>query len=214
MVVEPKQTTIAYRCPHCGGGVMSAVSLITLKGSMIRLKCDCGKSQLEVTPTSDGKVRLSVPCIICPKPHQFTVSEKIFFGKELFVLPCPYSDINICMMGEINHVKAELSRTELQLMEMMEENGIESFAALHEEANETVTDPQVLEIILFVIRDLDEEGKIRCRCREDEEREYDAEILPEGVRVTCRSCGATKLLPTDSLLAAHDFLHCDFLELE
>ena len=214
MVLEPKQTTIAYRCPHCGSGVMSAVSLFTLKGSMIRLKCDCGKSQLEVMPTSDGKVRLSVPCIICPKPHQFTVSEKIFFGKELFVLPCPYSDINICMMGEINHVKAELSRTELQLLELMEQSGIQSFEALHEEANETVTDPQVLEIILYVIRDLDEEGKIKCRCGEDEEREYDAEILPEGVRVTCRKCGATKLLPTDSLLSAHDFLYCDSLQLE
>ncbi len=214
MVLEPKQTTIAYRCPHCGGGVMSAVSLFTLKGSMIRLKCDCGKSQLEVMPTSDGKVRLSVPCIICPKPHQFTVSEKIFFGKELFVLPCPYSDINICMMGEVNHVKAELSRTELQLLELMEQSGIQSFEALHEEANETVTDPQVLEIILYVIRDLDEEGKIKCRCGEDEEREYDAEILPEGVRVTCRKCGATKLLPTDSLLSAHDFLYCDSLQLE
>ena len=214
MVVEPKQTTIAYRCPHCGGGVMSAVSLFTLKGSMIRLKCDCGKSQMEVMPTSDGKVRLSVPCIICPKPHQFTVSEKIFFGKELFVLPCPYSDINLCMMGEVNHVKAELSRTELQLLEMMEQSGIESFEALHEEANETVTDPQVLEIVLFVIRDLDEEGKIHCHCKEGEEREYDAEILPEGVRVTCSKCGATKLLPTDSLLHAHDLLYCDSLQLE
>ena len=214
MVLEPKQTTIAYRCPHCGGGVMSAVSLFSLKGSMIRLKCDCGKSHMEVVPTTDGKVRLSVPCIICPKPHQFTVSEKIFFGKELFVLPCPYSDINICMLGEVNHVKAEISRTELQLLELMEQNGIGSFEALHEEANETVTDPQVLEIVLFVIRDLDEEGKICCRCKADEEHSYDAEILPEGVRVTCTKCGATKLIPTDSMLAAHDFLHCDSLRLE
>ena len=47
-----------------------------------------------------------------------------------------------------------------------------------------MTDPQVLEIVLFVVRDLDEEGKIKCRCGEGEEREYDAEILPEGVRVT------------------------------
>lgn len=214
MVLEPKQTTIAYRCPHCGGGVMSAVSLFSLKGSMIRLKCDCGKSHMEVVPTTDGKLRLSVPCIICPKPHQYTVSEKLFFGKELFVLPCPYSDINICMMGEVNHVKAELSRTELQLLELMEEHGIQSFEALHEEANETVTDPQVLEIVLFVIRDLDEEGKIHCRCGEGEEHSFDAEILAEGVRVTCTKCGATKLIPTDSMLAAHDFLHCDTLRLE
>lgn len=214
MVLESKQTTLAYRCPHCGAGVMSAVSLFHLKGSMIRLKCDCGKSAMEVLPARDGKVQLTAPCIICPNPHHFTVSEKIFFGKELFSLPCPYSDINICVMGETNHVKAELSRTELQLLDMMEKSGITDFEALHEEAEKKVTDPQVLEIVLFVIRDLDEEGRIRCRCGEGEEREYDAEILPDGVRVTCKKCGATKLVPTDSLLDAHEFLNCDSLELE
>lgn len=214
MVLEPKQTTIAYRCPHCGGGVMSAVSLFSLKGSMIRLKCDCGKSHMEVVPTTDGKLRLSVPCIICPKPHQYTVSEKLFFGKELFVLPCPYSDINICMMGEVNHVKAELSRTELELMDLMEKNGIQSFEALHREAEETVSDPQVLEIVLFVIRDLDEEGKIFCRCAPDEAHEYDAEILPEGVRVRCKKCGASHVVPTASMTEAHEFLHCDALYLK
>lgn len=214
MVLESKQTTLAYRCPHCGAGVMSAVSMFHLKGSMIRLKCDCGKSVMEATPTKDGKVHLTVPCIICPNPHRFTVSESIFFGKELFALPCPYSDINICVMGETNHVKAELSRTELQLLDLMEKSGISNFESLHEEAEKHVTDPQVLEIVLFVVRDLDEEGKIKCRCAEGEEREYDAEILPEGVRVTCKKCGATKLLPTDSLLDAHDFLNCDSLELE
>ena len=214
MVLDSKQTTLAYRCPHCGAGVMSAVSLFHLKGSMIRLKCDCGNSAMEVLPAKDGKVHLTVPCIICPNPHHFTVSEKIFFGKELFSLPCPYSDINICVMGEVNHVKAELSRTELQLLDLMEKSGISDFEALHREAEEKVTDPQVLEIVLFVIRDLDEEGKIKCHCGEADAREYDAEILPEGVRVTCKRCGATKLLPTDSLLDAHEFLNCDSLELE
>lgn len=215
MVLESKQTTIAFRCPHCGAGVMSAVSLFHLKGSMIRLKCDCGKSMLEVQPTGDGKVRLSVPCVICPKPHHFTVSENIFFNKELFSLPCPYSDLNVCMMGELNHVKAELSRTELQLLDLMEESGVSDLSALHQEAEESVADPQVLEIVLFVIRDLDEEGKIRCRCEKGEESgDYDAEILPEGVRVSCKSCGASRLIPTDSFVGAHDFLNCDSLELE
>ena len=214
MVLESKQTTLAYRCPHCGAGVMTAVSLFHLKGAMVRLKCDCGKSAMEVNLTTDGKVRLTVPCIICPNPHHFTVSEKLFFGKELFSLPCPYSDINICVMGEINHVKAELSRTELQLLDLMEKNGITDFEALHQEAEKTVTDPQVLDIVLFVIRDLDEEGKIHCHCAEGVEREYDAEILPDGVRVTCKACGASRLIPTDSLLDAHEFLNCDSLQLE
>lgn len=213
MVLDTKQTTIAYRCPHCGAGVMSAVSLFTLKGSMVRLKCDCKKSAMEILPAEDGKIRLTVPCIICPKPHRFTVSESVFFGKDLFSIPCPYSDINICTMGEVNHVKAELARTELQLLDMMEKSGIGNFDALHGEAEETVTDPQILEIVLFVIRDLDDEGKIQCRCDREEQHEYDVEILPEGVKVTCRKCGAFCTVPTGSLLEAHDFLNCESLTL-
>lgn len=216
MVLNTKQTTVAYRCPHCGAGVMSAVSPFHLRGNMVRLKCTCGKSVMEVEPAGEGKVRMTVPCIICPKPHHYTVSEKIFFGEELFVLPCAYSDINIAAMGELNHVKAELARTELQLLDLMEENGITDFSALHEEAQELVSDPQVLDIIMFVIRDLDDEGKIYCRCerQEGEEGDYDVEVTPGGVCVTCRKCGATKTLPASSLLEAHEFLNAEKLELE
>ena len=214
MVLETKQTTVAYRCPHCGNGVISAVNPFLLKGAMLRLKCDCGKSFLEIQPTRDGKFHLSVPCILCPTPHRFTVSESLFYNQDLFALPCPYTDLNVCVMGEVNHVKAELSRTELELMDLMEEHGIESFAALHKEAEEAVSDPQVQEIVLFVIRDLDEEGKIFCKCAPDEEHEYDAEILPEGVRVSCQKCGASHVVPTASMTEAHEFLNCDALYLK
>ena len=214
MILNNKQITAAYRCPHCGAGVMSAVSPFALRGNMIRLKCTCGKSVMEIEPAGD-KIRLTVPCIICPKPHHFTVSESVFFGNDLFLLPCPYTDMNVAMTGEINHVKAELSRTELELMDLMEQNGISDLDAFRSEEQEILPDPQVLEIVMFVIRDLDDEGKIRCRCGEDAaDREYDVEILAEGVRVTCKKCGAAKLIPADSLLDAHEFLNADFLELE
>ncbi|MBR6727797.1 MAG: hypothetical protein IKM08_06360, partial [Clostridia bacterium] len=114
----------------------------------------------------------------------------------------------------VNRVKAELSRVELQLMDLMEEHGITDFQALHEEAEQAVTDPQVLEIVLFVIRDLDEEGRIRCSCADGEVHEYDVEVLESGVRVSCKSCGASKLIPASSLVEAHDFLNCDSLTLE
>ena len=216
MVLNTKQTTVAYRCPHCGAGVMSAVSPFTLRGNMVRLKCTCGNSVMEIEPAGEGKVRLTVPCIICPKPHHYTVSEKILFGEDLFVLPCAYSDINIAAMGELNHVKAELARTELELLDLMEEHGIGDFAALHEQAEASVSDPQVLEVLMFVIRDLDEEGKIYCHCErgEGEPGDFEVEVTPEGVCVTCKACGASKTLPADSLLSAHDFLNADSLTLE
>ena len=212
MVLENKQTTVAYRCPHCGAGVMSAVGIFNLSADMLKLKCSCGHSEMTVVYKKDGQVRFTVPCILCPTPHNFTVSSKIFFGKELFVLPCPYSDINICMMGDMNHVKAELSRTELELMDMLEKAGLESFDELKSE--QYISDPQVTEIVTYVIKELDEEGNIHCRCEDGGEGEYDAEIRRDGIFVSCRRCGASKLIPTDSLISANDFLNADSLELE
>lgn len=212
MVLENKQTTVAYRCPHCGAGVMSLVGIFNLSADMVKLKCACGHSEMTIVYKKDGQVRFTVPCILCPTPHNFTVSSTIFFGKELFVLPCPYSDINICMMGETNHVKAELSRTELELMDMLEKTGLESFDELHGE--QYLSDPQVSEIVTYVIKELDEEGCIHCKCEEGGEGEYDAEIRQDGIFVSCRKCGASKLVPTDSLISANDFLNADSLELE
>lgn len=212
MVLENKQTTVAYRCPHCGAGVMSLVGIFNLSADMMKLKCSCGHSEMKIVYTKDGKVRFTVPCILCPNPHNFTVSSTVFFGKELFVLPCPYSDINICMMGETNHVKAELSRTELELMDMLEKSGLESFEALHGE--QYITDPQVAEIVTYVIKELDEEGRIHCKCGDNDEREYDAEIRPDGVFVCCKKCGASKLITANSLISANEFLNADSIELE
>lgn len=214
MVLEPKQTTVAYRCPNCGTGIMSAVGLFALTADRIKLKCTCKESEMDIVYSKDGKVRLTVPCLFCPKPHTFTLKSTLFFGKELFSLQCPYSDFNIAHLGEVNQVKAELAKGELELMDLMEQSGINSLDAFHSD-EETLSDPQIREIVMFVINDLDAEGKIYCKCeKEDNGREYDAEIEDDGIRVTCRKCAASRLIPTDSHLSAHAFLNADALHLE
>ena len=136
-------------------------------------------------------------------------------------MQCPYSDFSIACLGEINQVKAELAREELALLDMLEESGIDcaQFFGNKSKDGDTddpmLSDPQVREIVMFVINELDAEGKIFCKCDpRDNGRQYDAEILDEGVRVTCRKCGATRLIPTDSSLSAHAFLNDDALYLE
>ena len=217
MILDPKQTTVAYRCPHCGAGVMGLVGLFTLSADMIKLKCSCGESEMSIVYSKDGKVRLTVPCILCPNPHSFTVNSSVFFKNDLFLLPCPYSDINICVTGEENNVKAELARTELQLLDLLEQSGLENFDAFHGE--QTLTDPQIMDIIMFVLNDLDSEGKIYCKCDHgeydsDSEDRYEAEVLPEGIKVTCKRCGASKTIPSNSLISANEFLNAESLTLE
>ena len=214
MILDTKQTTVAYRCPHCGVGVMSVVGVFSLSAEMMKLKCSCGHSEMTISRASNGKIRFSVPCMLCPSPHNFTVNSSVVFSKELFVLPCPYSDINIAVMGSEDHVKAELSRSELELLDILEKSGIDNFEAVRGE--NFLTDPQVLDIVTYVIRELDEEKKITCRCDVSQIKEslYDVEILEDSVRVTCRHCGASKLVPANSLIAANEFLNADKLELE
>ena len=214
MVIDTKTTTLAYRCPHCGCGVISAVGMFSLSADMVKLKCSCGKSELTAVYTNDKKVRLSVPCLLCPKPHSFVVSQNIFYGRDLFTFPCPYSDINICFMGEMNHVKAALAQTELELLDMMEQNGIESYEALHREEEELLPDPQIRQIVSFVIGELKEEKKIFCKCPESTEGHYESRIMEDGILVYCKDCGASRIVPVDSYLGAHTFLDCDSLHLE
>ena len=211
MVIEPKQTILAYRCPSCGQGVVSAVGMFSLKADMLKLKCECGGSELTVRMEAGDRIRLNVPCIVCPNGHNYTVSKNIFFGRDLFMLQCPYTDIDLCFMGEYDNVSRELERTERELLEMV---GEENLRTLGEEKENTFpTDPQILDIIMFVIRDLDEEGKIECGCNAGE-GDYELEILEDGIRVSCKNCGASQTIPTDSLLSAHAFLHCDKLVLQ
>lgn len=229
MVLNAKHTTVAYRCPHCGTGVMSAVGLFNLSADMVKLKCTCGGSEMKIVYNRDDTVGLSVPCLLCGKPHRFTLKSSVFFSDDLFVLSCPLSDVSICFTGEVNRVKAELARTELELLDMLEEQGISDFSALHGD-EETLGDPQVRDIVMYVIRDLDDEGRIYCRCHprgadavpgtepeqvpDAEDSGYDAEITAEGIRVTCRRCGASAVIPTNSMVSAHEFLNADYLELE
>ena len=226
MVLDQKQTTVAYRCPECGAGVISLVGLFTLSGDMIKLKCTCGKSEMQIIHRrEDNQMRLSIPCIFCNKPHTYNVNSSMFFSKDVFLLPCPYSDINIGFVGESNKVKAELARTELELLDMLEENGIEDFKSLHGD-EEDLPDPQVLDVITYVIKDLDAEGKIFCKCYPDgrealpdgelerEDSEYEIEMTDDGICVRCAKCGAKSISPTDSMLTAHAFLNRDYLQLE
>ncbi|MBQ7335111.1 MAG: hypothetical protein IJW92_01380 [Clostridia bacterium] len=215
MVLDSKQTTVAYRCPACGAGVLSAVNVFSLSADMVKLKCTCGKSEMSIVSGSDKKIHMTVPCLICSTPHRYTLNASLFYGKDLFTMQCPYaSDITLAMVGESNRVKAELARNELELLDMMEKSGIQNFDHFHDD-EEALPDPQILDIVMFVINDMDAEGKIYCKCAPtDNGRQYEAEILNEGVKVTCKKCGASRLIPTDSRLSAHAFLNADALHLE
>lgn len=215
MVLDTKETSVAYRCPKCGSWVSSIVGIFSLTADMLRLKCPCGGSETTIVHTQDKKVRLTVPCFLCPHPHNFTVSQNAFFEKDLLALPCAYSGVDICFFGKGDAVVEAEQESDEELGRLIEDaGGINPFGRKPEADDEAVfSDPQILEIVNFVIRDLDEAGEISCRCPEFE-GSYTVEVTSDGVCVTCEHCGAKKLIPVTSTISAQAFLNCEHLDLE
>ncbi len=211
MILNQKQTTVAYRCPTCGSTVMSLVGAFALSADMIRLKCPCGGSDLSAVYTKDKKVRLSIPCFLCPTPHSVTLSSQMFFDTSLTAFPCPYSGINICFIGHQSEVQNALTEADAELRELLGEADFSSLASARTSRG-AFTDPQIMDIVMYVIHDLQAEGEITCNCP-DRHGDYLVEILDTCVRITCKNCRATKDIPTDSLADANAFLHCTHIDL-
>ncbi len=219
MILDQKKTTIAYRCPHCTHSVFSIIGVFTLSGDLIRLKCACEESDLTIAYTADKKIRLTVPCLVCPKPHTFTISQGAFFDRELLTLPCAYTGLDIAFIGTKDKVSDAIEETGKQLLKALQDAGYESLAALRKQNTDAeedfLTDPQVEDIVRFMLCELDDEGKIECYCREEGEIPYyNFQILSERVRVYCECCNAEATLPLAGPADASGFLNLDAIHLK
>ena len=214
----PTKTTIAYRCPHCGAGVLSIVDILALSADMVKLKCSCGQSAMTLLQSNPGKIALSVPCTFCTQPHSFTVSASLLGNKDLLTLDCPYAGMPICFFGEMNRVKAALAENELELLKHLQDEDVPQLQKLHKDASKNAADyldPTVLQSIFFVLEELDMENKIHCRCQgRNKQGLYEAAVQDDGVKISCKGCGASRLIAADSSLATQAFLECDELFLE
>ena len=128
--------------------------------------------------------------------------------------------MDICFLGDMDHVKANLARGEYELMNLMEEHGITDISAFRE-ANTTdedeALDSELTQSVIFVLSELEAEGKIFCKCEhkdEVDEEKYGFEVFSDGVLVKCRDCGAERKIATDNSLNTHAFLDADALYLE
>jgi len=216
MVLDLKQTTIAYFCPCCTHSVQSVVGIFSLSGDMIRLRCACDNKadvSLTVSYTTDRKVRLSVPCIFCPSPHNFVISNEVFFGKEIFVLSCPYTGLDIAFTGENNHVKAASDIAVAQMVALMDQAGLPNLPSVHNDNEYFEDSSHIGEIIRFMLAELREDGKIDCKCDENSQSAVDFDVSSKGVQVFCRTCGAKTLLPLYGISDATAFISTDELKL-
>ena len=231
MVLKNTESTIAYRCPHCGAGILSMVGVFALSGDMIKLKCDCGRSELLIQKCGDGKLRLTVPCMFCPKPHQYVLSRAAFFEQNIYTIPCGMTGHDICFVGRKDDVLAGLADSEKQLLEMLREAGYGDDASLEELLRDDVpededgegdyydevnfTDNHIYDMVLCGVRELEADDKIVCRCTErGETGEYDIVCDRDRIFVSCSRCGARREIRCNGSMSTQAFLDTDSLILE
>ena len=208
MVLEHTQTVVGYFCPACGTSVLSIVGIFALSGDMIRLKCPCGQSELTLSYTSDRKIHLSVPCLVCPRPHLRVISQDTFFENSLFTVPCTLSGFDMCFIGTKDDVCAAMRHTEQQILQTLEQAKGEEF-----EHDLNFPDNHIFDLVNFVVRDLADEGKIFCGCAPGQ-GDYDLVPAADHVTVRCRNCGKSCEIPCNNSLFANAFLEYDSLTLK
>ena len=213
MIIQPNETTVAYRCPECGCGVKSIVGIFGLSAPMLKLKCPCGGSSMTIKKTNDDKIRLSVPCLVCRRDHDYVVSRELFFKNELFELPCSLSGFSLCFIGSGEAVSEALDKADEELAKVLNEAGAENLDIFKEQAEpgEEIPAAQVYDIVRFIVKELEAENAIRCNCSEGD---YDIELFDDSVCVYCKNCGARQYISTASLAEAQAFLEIDELKLK
>ena len=213
-MVPNLHTHIAYRCHKCGTLIYGFVGRFALSTDLLRIKCTCGESALDINMTADKKVRISSPCIFCGKNHNFVVSQNIFFGREIFLLNCPYANMDICFIGTKEKIDEEALRTTEELNKVFTELGAESLGDIQPEdlaEDEVLPDPATYDAIRFLVKELEAEGKIDCPCHSGR---YDLRFCDVGIKVYCEECGATHIFNTQAEAASRDYIDTDSIYLK
>ncbi|MBQ9510647.1 MAG: hypothetical protein IJR55_03015 [Clostridia bacterium] len=207
MILEPKKIMMAYRCPQCATTVKSAVGVLDLSGDLLKLKCSCGGSEMHITKTSDGKYRFTVPCLFCGNDHSFVISRNTLVAKELFTVPCSYAGVDILFIGDEEKVSDAINESDKQLSELLEENELEELREQNKN-DEAYGDAHLQDLIIFTLRELNEDGQITCACKDG--GEYVCEPNPDSVRVYCKKCGYERNIAChEGSLSAHILFDCD-----
>ena len=213
-MVAKLQTHIAYRCPECGTLIYGFVGKFALSANLLRVKCSCGHSALDISITSDKKIRLSAPCLFCKKNHSFVVSQSIFFERDIFLLNCPYASMDICFIGSKEKIDREVVRSGEELTRLLDDLEAESLKDMQPQdldEEEALPDPAVYDTIRFLVKELEADGKIDCPCHS---AKYELRFCKEGIEVYCPECDATYVFNTASQSATADYVNIDSIYLK
>lgn len=209
-----KRTQIAYRCPECAVATVGFLGGLGAVSDMLRLKCSCTESALDIKKQNDGKINLSVPCVYCKSNHSFVVSPEIMRRDEPTKFSCPYSGMGIAFIGDEETVSKEVDNSAEELSRIMTSLEAETVSDIQPQdigEDSVPPDPAIYDTLNFVVRDLEAEGEVHCPCQSGD---YDLRFTDDGMQVYCKSCGASYEFYAKSVAVAEEYLSLDSITLK
>ena len=201
-----RRSQIAYRCPECACATVGFLGGLTSVSDMLRLKCSCDGSALDIKKHSDGKIHLSVPCVYCKSNHSFIVAADVITRYEPTKFSCPYSGMGITFIGDEASVSNDIATSADELSRILASFEAETLSDIQPQdvgEDSMPPDPAIYDTLNFIVRDLEAEGEVHCPCGKGP---YDLRFTDDGMQVYCDSCGATYDFYARSVSVAEEYI--------
>lgn len=173
--------TIALYCPRCGKLNLHDVSHFAVRSEPRELYCSCRYKQATVLAGGDGRLMLHVPCMLCQSTHRYVFQRQVLKQSEPEKIYCPTENFELGFIGSREVIEETLRLHENTFCQLWQE-GLK---------REELGSQWILLEILNKVHDIASEKHIYCMCGS---HQMTADILPEGVLLTCLSCGGYELI--------------------
>ncbi|MEG0641222.1 MAG: hypothetical protein RR515_01375, partial [Clostridium sp.] len=93
---------IAVKCSQCGRYNVSDFNIFTMKNRNT-IKCDCS-NDLVLIGFNLSDIILKINCVACDTYHIFTVKRKDILEKNINIVACPASGMEIAFFGKTPYI--------------------------------------------------------------------------------------------------------------
>lgn len=174
-MLVPARVGLALHCARCGTTGTHEVALFAFSGTRsLRLNCPCGHPQGALI-RRPGRMVLQLPCYLCKGVHRLDFAGARFWSAPLQPLLCQETGLHLGVLGAPEAVRS-----------------FESPAAAGELPDPALladffVNAEVMYEVLAAVHELDEAGRLRCRCGNTD---IDYELQPDRLELVCPECGS------------------------
>ena len=173
---------IAYKCSQCDHvQIFSIYVFLLLNKENSILRCKCDGSYIRLIKINEDKFKLAVYCQKCEDTHMFLLSRKVLLNEEALTLYCPYSKLELFIIGN-NKYKVLEKIDEIEMVK-------ESYISKKINFKDHFVNSKVMAESLGKINSIRKSGKLVCGCGSDDISVF---LLKDKLLLRCKNCRARK----------------------